>query len=111
MWPSLFLKNSKTLNIYSHSHHLCHEGFLCKLQNLRGKLGVPAVAQWVKNPTAVVQVAEEAQAQSPSWCSGLKDQALPQLWYRTQLYLGFNPWPRNFHTPRVQSLKKKKEVN
>ena len=28
-------------------------------------------------------------------CSGLKDPALPQLW------LGFSPWPRNFHMPRV----------
>ena len=39
--------------------------------------GVPAVAQWVKNPTAAVQVPAEAQVQSPAWCSGLKDPTFP----------------------------------
>ena len=37
--------------------------------------GVPAVAQWVK------------------------DLALPQLWPRSKLQLGLNPWPGNFHVP------------
>ena len=37
---------------------------------------VPAVAQWVQDP------------------------ALPQLW------LGFDPWPRNFHMPWVQLITK-----
>ena len=40
-------------------------------------LGVPAMAQWVKNPTAVAQVTAEAQVQSPAPHSGLKDPALP----------------------------------
>ena len=31
--------------------------------------------QWVKDPTAAAQVAEEAQVQSPAGCSGLKDLA------------------------------------
>ena len=31
---------------------------------------------WVKNPTAAAQVAEEAQVQPPSQCSGFKDPAL-----------------------------------
>ena len=30
------------------------------------------MVQWVKNLTAVAQVAEEAQVQSPAQCSGLK---------------------------------------
>ena len=41
---------------------------------------VPTVAQWVKNPTAVAQVAAGAR---------------------------FNPWPRNFHMPWMQPLKNK----
>ena len=31
------------------------------------------MAQWVKNPTAVAQMTEEAEVQSPSQCSGIKD--------------------------------------
>ena len=31
------------------------------------------MVQWVKNLTAVAQVAVEAQVQSPAQCSGLKD--------------------------------------
>ena len=49
------------------------------------KYGVPAVAQQVK------------------------DQALPQLWHRSQLWLRFDPWPRNFHVPQVWLGKKKKK--
>ena len=45
--------------------------------------GVPAVVQWVKNLTAVAQIAAEAQVQSPVWCSRLKDPVFP-------LWLGFN---------------------
>ena len=43
----------------------------------QGMRGVPAVAQWVKNQTAVVQVTMEAQVQFPAWNSGLKDPGLP----------------------------------
>ena len=35
---------------------------------------VPAVVQWVKNPTAAVQVAAEMWVRSPAWRSGLKAQ-------------------------------------
>ena len=61
-----------------------------KLKKIKKKIpaGVPAVAQWVKNPTAVARVSAAAQVQSPAWPNGLKDSVLPQLW------LGFNPWPR-----------------
>ena len=43
------------------------------------KVGDPSVAWWVKNLTAVTQVAVEVQVCSPAWYSGLKDPALPQL--------------------------------
>ena len=69
--------------------------------------GVPAVAQWVKNPTAVVWVAE-TQVRSPTWSSGLKDLALPQLQCRLQLQLRFIPEAGNFHMLRAWPLKKKK---
>ena len=42
------------------------------------RTGVPAVAQWVKNLTAVARVDVEEQVQSPAWGSGLKNLALPQ---------------------------------
>ena len=54
--------------------------------------GVPEVAEWVKNPTAVAWVAEKAWVQSPGGHSGLKNPALLQLWCKLQLWLGFNPW-------------------
>ena len=60
-------------------------------------LGVPAVGQWVKNLTAGALVTAEAWVPSPALCSGWKDLALPQLQHRSQLWAGFNPWPRNFH--------------
>ena len=66
---------------------------------------VPTMAQWVKNLTAAARVPLKAQVRFPTWGSGLKDLALLQLRCRSQLWLGFNPWPRNFHMPRVQSLK------
>ena len=40
--------------------------------------GVPAMVHWVKNLTAAAQIDAEVQFQSPAWCSGLKDPALPQ---------------------------------
>ena len=32
----------------------------------------------------------------------VKDLVLLHLWYRLQLRLGFDPWPRNFHIPWMQ---------
>ena len=40
--------------------------------------GVPATAQWFKNPPAVTAVAVQVQVPSPAWLSGLKDVELPQ---------------------------------
>ena len=39
--------------------------------------GVPAVVQWIKDPTATAWVAEEVQVQSLAQCSGLKETVLP----------------------------------
>lgn len=50
--------------------------------------------QWVRNLTAVAQVAAEAR------CSGLNDPALPQLQLR------FTPWPGNLHTLWGQPLER-----
>ena len=50
---------------------------------LKNFLGVPFVAQWVK------------------------DLVLPQLWCRSQLWLEFSPWPRNFHMLPVWPKKKR----
>ena len=70
-----------------------------------------STVQWIKNPTAVAQVDMEAQVPSLVWRNGLKDPVSPQLCHRSQLRLRFNPWPRNFHMPWVQPLKKKKKQN
>ena len=65
------------------------------------------MAQWVKNLTIAAWVATEAQVESLAWYSGLKDPMLLQLWCRSQLWLGFSPWPGNFHLWQVWLFKKK----
>ena len=42
-------------------------------------VGISAVVQWVKNPTATAGVATELQVPSPAWFSGLKIPAWRQL--------------------------------
>ena len=37
----------------------------------------------------------------------VKGPALPQLWCRSQLFLGFDPWPGKFHMPWVRSKPEK----
>ena len=69
--------------------------------------GVPAVVQWVKNPTAVARVAGAVEVWSPAPHSGLKDPPLPQLWSRLQLCLRADPWPRNSIYCRVAKKEKK----
>ena len=73
-----------------------------------GKLfcGVPSMAQWVRNPTAVAQAAVEMRVPSPTPHDGLKEPVLPQLWHRSQLWLRFTPWPRNYHMLLVSHKKK-----
>ena len=53
--------------------------FLQSLSYFLKSLGIPAVVQWVKNPTVAVaaQVAMESQVQSPAWYGRLNDSALP----------------------------------
>lgn len=41
----------------------------------------------------------------------VKDQALLQLWQRSQLWVGFDPWPRNGHMPWRQLHKEKQNKN
>ena len=52
------------------------------------------MAQWVKDLTVVAQVTAEERVQSLTQHSALMDLALPPLWHRLQLHLGFSPWPR-----------------
>jgi len=78
------------------------------VRNANKDKNLPAVAQWVKNLTAVVWVTVEVQVWSPAWHSGLKVLVLMPLHCRSQLWLGFSPWPGNFHMPQVPPLKKKK---
>ena len=44
----------------------------------------------------------------PAMAQRVKDLALPQLWGRSLLWFGFDPWPGNFHMLQVQPFKKKK---
>ena len=67
------------------------------------------MAQWVKNLIAVAQGAAEVQDRSLAQHSELKDLALLQLQYRSQLRLRFNRWPRNYQF--TWRLKKKKKFS
>ena len=58
-------------------------------------LGVTAVVQWVKNPTAAAQVTLEVQVQSMA-SQRVKGSALLQLQLRR-----FDPWPGNFYMLQV----------
>ena len=51
-------------------NYLTSQMFSCFIYKTKG--GVPAVAQWVKNPTAAVWVYAEAWVWSPAWHSGLQ---------------------------------------
>ena len=53
----------------------------------------------------VIKIITGAAAQ---WVKAL---ALPQLWYRSQLWLRFSPWPGNFHMLQVWLKKGKKNNN
>ena len=58
------------------------------------KTGVPTLVQWVKNSAVEVQVLADVGVRSPTQHSGLKDPVLPQLWQKSQLRIGFSPWPK-----------------
>ena len=55
--------------------------------------GVPAVVQWVNDPACCCSVASSI----PRPAQWVKDPALLQLWCRSQMWLGFDCWPGNFH--------------
>ena len=66
-------------------------------------------------PIVVKRVKDPALSGGAGWITGLaqwiKDLVLLQLWHRSQLWLRFNPWPRNFHMLPVPSQKKKKNTH
>ena len=45
----------------------------------------------------------------PNPAQQVKDPVLPQPWCKSQLQLGFNHWPGNFHMSWVWPKKKKKK--
>ena len=48
----------------------------------------------------------------PSAVQWVKDLVFPQLWHRSQMQVGLDPWPGNFHMPQVPAEKKrKKKIN
>lgn len=62
---------------------------------IRDAGGVPAMASWVKNLNAEAWAVAEVWVSSLGWLS------------RSQLCLGFKPWPRNFYMLWLWPLKKK----
>ena len=56
------------------------------------------MAHWVSNPARLCGMAGSI----PSPAQWIKDVALPSLWHRSQMQLGFDPWPGNFHMLGVQ---------
>ena len=68
------------------------------------------MSQCVKNLAEAAWVTAEVQVQSLAQHSGLKDPALLLVWYRSQLQLGFSPWPGNFLVLQVWPLKKCVEI-
>ena len=67
--------------------------------------GVPAVVSLDWRHLCSIR----SQVWSPAWYSGLKGLVLPQLWYRSQLQLGYDPWPGNSICHGVANKEKKRE--
>ena len=68
--------------------------------------GVPAVVQLVNDPACLCGIA----GLIPSPAQWVKDLALLQLWHKSQMWLRFDPWPRNFHMLQVLLKKEKKSL-
>jgi len=63
------------------------------------------VAQWVDDSACLCG----GVGLIPGPVQWVKDPAMLQLQHRSQLWFGFDPWPRNFHTLQVQPKKKDKD--
>ena len=57
--------------------------------------GVPAVAKWVNDLTCLCG----GTSLIPSPEQWVKGSGIAAAAARLQLWLGFNPWPKNFHVP------------
>ena len=75
-----WIKSKKKPGVPAVAHGLRNWYYLCG-----GIDSIPCPAQWVKEP------------------------ALLQLLHRSQLWLGFDPYPWNFHLPGVWPKKKEKK--
>lgn len=64
--------------------------------------GVPAVVQWVRNPTAVAWITYGAASSIPGPLQWVKGLSVPELLPGSQLCLEFNPCAGNFHILWVQ---------
>ena len=65
------------------------------------------MVQWV-NDLACLSGGGSSIPDPAQW---VKDPALLQLWYRSQLRLRLDPWPRNFYIPQIWPKKKNKNKN
>ena len=73
-------------------------------------MGVPAVAQCVKNQTVAIQMAAEMRDSSPApahWILGLKDPVLPQLQQRLKLIARIQSLARELPYAVGSAMKKK----
>lgn len=83
--------------------------FFCKSPHVKNTnisvMGISTVVQWVKKLHWLqsLQGLSGGSGSFPGPVQWVKDLALPQLWCRLQLWLGFSPWPRNVHMPQVQA--------
>lgn len=62
------------------------------------------MTQWVKDPACLCRGSNSI----PGPLQWAKDLVLLQLLCRSQFWLGFDSWPRNFHRPWLQPEKKRK---
>ena len=73
------------------------------------KIEDSAVAQWLKNLTAVAQATAETWVLTSAWGSRSKDPTLPQLEHSSQLWLRSIPGLRTSICWPIKKKKKKKK--
>ena len=69
---------------------------------LTGDNGTMKVQHWKMSATSL----KHADFRSSTVVQWIKDQVLLQLWHRSQLWFGFDPWHGNFHMLWVPLRKK-----